>query len=170
MESRTKLFLFWTCVFALLCCTWLGARVYNAVQFNIHCRGHLKRAADSSTIEMAQEELHLALVYMEKNELTSGSTHVFWENPSTDIGFFYKNLNSANEELNQLIDRESTPLEKTNVLIKLRETILDEGESLVVTTPSGISIYPNVSFFFWSGWFFLFGAALFPALLIKEIT
>lgn len=39
----------------------------------------------------------------------------------------------------------ATQLERSNLLMKLRETLLDQGENgkIVVTFPEGISIYPN---------------------------
>ena len=54
------------------------------------------------------------------------------------------------DELENLPE-DATSLEKTNVLMKLRETLTDETESGVsVTIPNGISIYPrNVAYFWW---------------------
>lgn len=51
-------------------------------------------------------------------------------------------MTSAYKELCDL-PTDATPLEKTNVLMKLRETLLDSGgEGDVVTLPDGISVYP----------------------------
>jgi hypothetical protein len=35
--------------------------------------------------------------------------------------------------------------------MKLRETLLDQGESTTITGPDGISIYPENKMFFWLG-------------------
>jgi len=48
-------------------------RWYKMAQFDIHCGGHLKRAGDANTIEMASKELETAIQYMEVNGLTQGS-------------------------------------------------------------------------------------------------
>ena len=52
-------------------------------------------------------------------------------------------MTESYEELDKLPET-ATSLEKTNVLMKLRETLTDESEDgTEVTVPNGISIYPN---------------------------
>ena len=138
-----------------------GVRIYKGYSFDINCKSHLKRAADANTVETAKKELNISLVYMEKNNLTSGIVSIILKQPKNDIGFWYENIKASRDELNN-ISPETSQLEKTNVLMKLRETLLDNGESTTVTCPDGISIYPmNVLYFFWAciGWFltFVFG-------------
>ena len=60
-------------------------------------------------------------------------------------------MKEAYKELEE-VPEDTSRMEKTNILMKLRETLTDEGESGVeVTIPDGISIYPyNVSYFWWS--------------------
>lgn len=130
---------------------WIGARVYKGIQYDIHVGGHLKRAADSNTVERAKTEVDTALKGIEDRGWTEGSTHVLWETPATDVGFWYDNLKEASEELASITEK-STPLERSNMLMKLRETILDEGESVSVTSPGGISIHPNNVGYFWILW------------------
>jgi len=134
-------------VFALM---WSGVRIYKGYDFSINCEGHLKRAADANTIEIAKKELNTSLAYMEKNNLTSGVVSIILKQPKNDIGFWYENIKASRDELNS-ISPEASQLEKTNVLMKLRETLLDNGEkSDKVTSPNGITIYPmNVLFFLW---------------------
>ena len=89
----------------ILCCpliAWGVIAAYSAITFNINCAGHLKRAADASTIELAQSELEFALTYLEKKEMTSGSTALFWTTPSLDVGFWYKNLKASHDELTKV--------------------------------------------------------------------
>ena len=127
-------------------------RVALTIEYNIYCGGHLKRAADANTIELAEQELSTALAYMDKEGWDKGgSTHLIFPHPKCDIGFWYENITSAKNELQQL-DPDSTQLEKTNVLMKLRETILDGGESLSVTTPPGITVFPYQWLFCIWGW------------------
>lgn len=113
-------------------------QVYSAIEFNVNCAGYLKRAADSSSPEIASKELDIAIKYMEDNHLTSGSSHILYYTPGTDIGFWYNNIKSANDDLKS-IKPDASNLEKSNMLIKLKEVLLD-GDKL--TQPDGISAYP----------------------------
>lgn len=125
-----------------LCIAVWGIYIVCGITFNVNCKGHLKRAADSNTVEMAKQELDVALSYLEKEGLTDGYTSVIYKTPDEDIGFWYSNLKAASEELGT-IDSDATILEKSNALMKLRETLLDQGEkSETVTVPDGISRYP----------------------------
>lgn len=64
-----------------------GICLVLGIQFNANCKGHLKRAADSNTIEMAKKELDIALDYLEKEGLTEGYTSVIYKTPDEDIEF-----------------------------------------------------------------------------------
>lgn len=119
--------------------------IIKSIQFNQACGGNLKRAADANSVEIAKQELKTALDYMEVNSLTSGYTSVLWKTPDEDIGFWYKNLKTAYNELDSLPENSSS-LEKSNMLIKLRETLLDHGKTDTITVPDGISRYPQNAF------------------------
>ena len=59
-----------------------------------------------------------------------------------DVGFWYQNLKASLGELEQ-VSSTATQLEKSNLLIKLRETLLDQGkEGISITSPDGISRFP----------------------------
>ncbi len=115
--------------------------VQQYVSFDIYCTGRLKRAADANTVELAKEELTAATSYLESRKMTTGYTSVIYQTPDEDVGFWYKNLKASLEEL-QKVAPNATPLEKSNLLIKLRETILDHHGSESVTEPEGISRFP----------------------------
>ena len=119
-----------------------------SVSLDQNCLGHFKRAADASTIETAEAELGIGLAYLEEKNLTTGYTSVLWKTPDEDIKFWYENIKSAKNELNSL-PKNSSSMEKSNMLIKLRETLLDHGNkgSESITCPDGISRYPNNLFF-----------------------
>jgi hypothetical protein len=107
------------------------------------CVGYLERASNANTIEMAAVELKTALDYIEENKLTEDHTSVLWETPDEDMGFWYKNLKASYNELITL-SADATPLEKSNMLMKLRETLLeDSGDGGQVIYPDGLSRYPN---------------------------
>ena len=122
------------------------------IQFDKNCAGHLKLAADANTVERARSELDIALKYLENHRLTNEHTSIFYTTPDEDLSFWYGNLTDSREELAK-ISPETSQLERTNVLMKLRETILDDkGEhGTEVTAPAGIEIYPNNARFWWWG-------------------
>jgi len=126
------------------------SRVIKDIRFKIDCTQHLKRAADANTIEIAEKELKIVLDYLEERELTSGIVSIFLKQPKNDIGFWYGNIKASYEEL-LTVNPDATQLEKSNVLMKLRETLVDDGEEMTVTHPNGISVYPNNVLYFWWG-------------------
>lgn len=132
----------------LACC---GMRGIQTIQFQQECGGYVKRAADANTVPMAEQELARVVLYLEEKNLTEGYTSVFYRTPNEDVGFWYRNLKSALEELRK-IQPDATQLETSNVLIKLRETLLDrDDEKTSVTVPAGIEVYPyNKAFAYWT--------------------
>ncbi len=140
-------------------------RIYSSIVIKQELTGHLKRAADANSIELALAELTTSLDYIEKNNLTRGYTSIVYKTPDEDLEFWYKNLKASKEELEKT--ENSSSLEKTNVLLKLRETLLDEGEKGSRTTfPEGLSIYPNNKLF---ALLFLVSLLFIPIFLIDLI-
>lgn len=137
-------------IVSLLLC--IGVMIYRGIIFNQQCEGYLKRAADANSIELAEVELRKAIHYCEENGLTSGYTSIFYRTPNEDLGFWFTNLQTSLKELEDL-PTNSTSLEKSNVLLKLRETLTDQNaDGTRVTVPPGISRFPyNVGFTIW-GW------------------
>jgi len=75
--------------------------------------------------------------------MVNGYTSVLYNTPDEDVTFWYQNLKDSYNGLIALKDSVSE-LEKSNMLIKLRETLIDhnkDGES--ITIPDGISRFPN---------------------------
>lgn len=154
-------------IFFVMFVFWFGNRAYQSIQFDQNCGGYLKRAADANTVDMAQKQLEIALKYIKYKGLTYGYTSILWNTPDEDIGFWYKNLESANEELLKVAD-DATQLEKTNVLMKLRETLLDQGQNTSVTIPDGISRYPNNGTWAVSGFFIIFLMIIFMVIWMED--
>lgn len=150
MVKVSRVWLVLAIICSLICCWWLGARMVNSVQFDHQCEAYLKRAADANTVEIAKENLAKAIGYAEENNLTEGIVSIFFHNPRNDIGFWYENMKACYEELEGLPE-DATSLERTNMLMKLRESLVDTGESTSVTVPNGISVYPNNVMYFWWG-------------------
>ncbi|MFA5135297.1 MAG: hypothetical protein WC505_05965 [Patescibacteria group bacterium] len=132
---------------ALVLLIWGGVRAVCAIDFDQNCGGYLKRAADANTVETAHQELGKALKYIEAKHLTQGYTSVLWNTPDEDVGFWYHNLKSAQQELTK-VTTTTTQLERSNLLLKLRETLLDKDG---ITVPDGISVYPMNTFLWWLG-------------------
>ena len=118
-----------------------GFRIMKGIEFKQNVSGILKRAADANTIELANRELTKVINYLKANNLTEGHTSIFYETPDEDIGFWYENLKASQQELENL--NSTSALERTNVLMKLRETLVDAGKKARVTIPGGLAVYPN---------------------------
>ncbi len=149
MKKVRPLILILAIIFSISLCGWAALRIVNAVSFDINCEQYLKRAADANSVEMAKKELEQAILYAESNGLTEGRVSIFLNQPKNDIGFWYENMKTSYEELEKLPE-DASALEKTNVLMKLRESLTDaNSKSVKVTLPEGISIYPNNVLYFW---------------------
>ena len=115
--------------------------VVQSIKFSQQCGGYLKQAADVNTVELALERIDKAIAYIEANGLTSGYTSVLWRTEDENIEYWYRNIKACREELENNLDASS--LEKSNVLMKVRETLTDDGkEGTELTVPPGISRYP----------------------------
>ncbi len=129
-------------ILLLVCCVMPVSTVVMHIEFNQECGGYLKQAADANSVEIALNRLDKALGYIEANGLKKGYTSILWKTEDENVGFWYQNVKACKAELAACIN--STPLEKTNVLMKVRESLTDQGEKgTVLTIPSGISRFPD---------------------------
>lgn len=116
--------------------------IVKSIQFKQDCSGYLKQAADANTPELALERINIAISYIEANNLTDGYTSVLYKTEDENIGFWYRNIIACQEELESCLD--ASQLEKTNVLMKVREALTDNGsDGTILTIPDGISRYPH---------------------------
>lgn len=129
---------------SILSVGFLGFVTYDQIQLNRGIIGHLKRAADANTVELALSELKSALNAAKAQGLTEGYTSVLYTLPSEDVGYWYKNLKAAENELEK-VGEQATQLERSNLLLKLRETLMDHSGQLgdQVTYPPGLARFPN---------------------------
>ena len=160
-------------VTAAVCTTillvWAVVRIVSWINLDRYCIGYLKRAADANTVSLAHANLTTAIVYAQEHGLTSGYTSILYRTPDEDVGFWYGNLLEASGELGAITDQ-TTQLERTNVLMKLRETLLDQGdEGVSVTAPPGLSVYPHNRFLFWLALIALIGAAVPVLSILMEV-
>lgn len=121
--------------------------IVKGCQFDSACGGYLNLAADANSIDVAEKHLSTAIEYIEKNNLTSGYTKILVYYPENDFGLWYENLKTAQTQLQEMQGTEYTELEQSNMLMKLRETLLDDDGCL--THPAGVSMKENYSLMFW---------------------
>ena len=120
--------------------------IVKSIQFDQDCKGYLKQTADANSVELALDRLNKAIDYVEANNLTSGYTSIIYRTEDENIEFWYNNLLTCKRELTECI--ESSQFEKTNVLMKVRESLTDQSEhGTVITCPPGLSRYPNNKMF-----------------------
>ena len=116
--------------------------VVRNIQFDQKCGGFLKQAADANTVELAIDRLNKAIDFIESNNLTSGYTSVLWRTEDENIEYWYQNIKACRDELKEAL--ESSALEKSNLLMKVRESLTDDNENgTMLTIPMGISRYPH---------------------------
>lgn len=137
---------------------WGASSYYNSLCYSWNCGQYLERAANATTVGNAIENMDHALSYLDENGMTEGNTGVLWQTPKNDVGYWYKNLSDATTEL-QTLPEESSPMEKSNMLMKLKEAILDVGEKgTYVAQPAGIHNFPHNPLYL--GWIFVTGVVL----------
>ena len=116
--------------------------IVKLIKFKQECAGYLKQAADANTVDIAIDRLDKALSYIETHNLTNGYTSVVYKTEDENIGFWYTNIKACKQELEKCM--ESSQLEQTNVLMKVRESLTDtDQDGTVLTIPSGIYKYPD---------------------------
>jgi hypothetical protein len=111
-------------------------------KFECNVKGYLQRTANANNVKNANENLTKVISYLEEKNLTKGNSSLFFDTPENDIAYWYKNLKDAQVEL-QSIPENVSLLEQSNVLIKLRETLIshsDKGEELII--PENLQYYP----------------------------
>ena len=151
-HRKMKMLLTIAAIASILFVGWGTVRIVKAVSFNQQCGGYLTRAANANTIDLAERELAVAIGHLDRNGIKTGYTSVIYRTPYEDIGYWYDNLSASLMELRE-IPADASQLERSNVLMKLRETLIDNGsEGDRLTMPLGISVYPSNAAFFWWGW------------------
>ncbi len=145
---------------------WAGVRIWQSqIDFRKEVGGYMENASAANTVELATKEMEKVMAAIDAKRYPPGFTSALYNTPDEDVGFWVANMRSSLEELKQ-IKPDATSLEKSNVLIKLRETLTERSEkSTSVRAPDGISIYPhNTLFALWgciSGILAVFGFLLF---------
>lgn len=146
MKKVVLIFIGFIC-FILPFVSW-GYSIVKLVQFNIYCGDYLELAARANSIENAEENLSKGIEYLEENNITSGATKIILYKPRNDIGIWYNNLKTAQTELQEMIAEGTVSnTEKSNMLMKLRETLVNESGDLI--HPTGIERGNYYQLTFW---------------------
>lgn len=164
-------------VFIILCiiCILIPIGAYSggivkSIKMSVNCLDYLSMAADANSVELADKYLSIGIDYIEKNNLTQGSTEILVYSPRKDLKLWYENLKSAQSQLKELnLKEDLTDLEESNTLMKLRESLLNEEGNLIY--PTNISTYPNHVGWFWylsTIWLIWVGALFFGILAYEE--
>ena len=132
-------------VLLILTCVTMAYREYASRRDVLD---YLKLAADAPNLALAERYLSTAVHNMEARRWTAGSTALIFKAPRRDIGFWYQNTRGALDEVKTLIatSAELTPVDRSNALVKLRETLMD---GIALTYPEWIELAPHNAFFFW---------------------
>lgn len=141
MKLTSLIFLLFSIV---LLCGSCGMSCAKEISFDQDIGAHLKCAADAQTVEVAQSELSLAIANIEERGLTRGYTGIVYNTQEDNLGFWYHNLKTSQAELASVAGSTDV-LTKSNVLMRLRNTLLDhtsQGER--ITVPTNAAFYPNV--------------------------
>lgn len=146
MKKTNALTCFVQLVFAILPLLCLGIVHFNlSLDWTRGASGHLYQAGHANTVAVAMPELNAAVSYLEDKGLTIGNSAIFFPTPANDIGFFYKNIKASQSDLQRALENKNlSQLEESNLLIKLRESLLvhaDHGDT--VKEPDGMEIYPH---------------------------
>jgi len=120
--------------------TWAIIRVCCYILFSINCGDHMERAGTANSIDLAKTELRYVVDYAKSHNLTDGYTSVLYNRPTEDIAFWFNNMQTSLNELEN-VKPTATELEKSNILIKLRETVHSKDNS--AHYPWGLEIYPH---------------------------
>ncbi|MCR4311727.1 MAG: hypothetical protein NUV56_00420 [Candidatus Uhrbacteria bacterium] len=139
---------------------WMIFRGHAGITYGQDVSGHLGRASNANTVELAKQELNVALKNMEERGYTEGYTSTLWKTPNEDVGFWYTNIKAARDNLVAL-PPDADHLTVSNELMKLRETLISHGsEGEDVTDPSGIAVFPANSLIAAWGWISLLGGCI----------
>jgi len=129
---------------------WAGYRLVIAVDFDISYKQNIKKAVKATTVEEARGYLKVAVVYLEKRNITKGHTSIFLQSKDENVGLWYigvkKSLNSLNK-----VTTDTTEVGEEKILLQLRKKLTRPsflGNQVVF--PAGISVYPsNTLIFYW---------------------
>ena len=92
MSKKVTVFLVFAIIFTVLFLAVATVATVKGIVFDMNCTQYLKRAADANTVELAKDELEMAISYAEEEDLTEGIVSIFLHQPQNDIGFWYNNM------------------------------------------------------------------------------
>lgn len=165
MKFKNPKFVFRCCLALILSLAlMISFLVYKNITFDIEIGSRMKRAADANTVEIAVKELDVVIDNIEKRGLETGTTSVLYSTPACDLDFWYNNIKASRDELRSIQnDKLATIMDKTNALIKLRESLINHtgqnGETINIPPAAAVHPYNVVMTYAILIWCF-FGATI----------
>lgn len=138
---------------------WCGVRIHAANEFNAEIKDPLEIAATTNSLDVAREELGIAITEIEARGLTEGRT---WPSSvNNDVELWYTALKDLQGNLEGLGENPSQ--HEVNVaLLLVRTTILQDGEVShpqdvsVVNHPAEVFLAGLTPLYYWCGFGVLF--------------
>lgn len=135
---------FWGAICMIFICIfigWAGFRIQRAYICYKNLIGYLDNYVKAGTVEVAKENLSMAIEGLEKLGLTNGQISIFLNDPTENLDLYYRNLKKAEEALEKSME------------YNIKDQMITLGKqqnALGDHYPSGISIYPlNLICFWW---------------------
>ena len=95
-------------------------------------------------VDTAKENLAIAIDYIEKNNLTSGTIAIFFKEHGCDLSVWYETLVKGYQKLEE-VSKDATFEEETLIIEKMRDSFIAVG------LPEDIEDYPyNTEYFVWA--------------------
>jgi hypothetical protein len=136
------------------------------IAFDRNIGGYLERAAGANTVDLARQNLGVAVEAARNAGYTSGYTSIVYTTPDEDVGYWFTNLSAALSELST-VKPDASMLERSNVLMKLRETLMGASHTQVIV-PMGVSVFPHNAAFLWWGLLSFLAIPFFGILVVAE--
>ena len=139
---------FMICATVMMLAIVVSMGCFSQITFKSNIEDNLKLAGDAPNVERANVFLIKALNAMEARGLTRGNSAIIFHMPTQDIGIWYEQIKGAQQTTAKIIKQEQAglpvpQLERDNALMKIRETVMDQGkEGVVVTAPDNAWLYP----------------------------
>ena len=116
--------------------------IVKGIVFNRDCGAYLERASQAPTPDIARVSLDKALAYLNENHMTEGNTYIIIPSPNDTLEWLYSRVSQARKVLDEITVK-STPLEVSNVMIRMKDSISEQGESGEhVILPVHVALWP----------------------------
>lgn len=138
-ERNRKVSLLLCAVATLLLTILVIFSLYRTQTFEAQCLEYIEQSAKAGTPEVAIEHLGSALEYIEKHNLSQGTTAVLWPGPSDSLDLWHRHLAIVLMKL-QDVPKDASLNDTTETLRRVQDILVTPQGRAVA--PAGISVYP----------------------------